>query len=86
MRILAGALIAALFLAAMFYVTRSETTTKCTVCIRFNGAENCATVSGPDEAQVIMQATSTACAPLSSGVSEGMKCTRTPPRSARCSN
>ena len=85
MRTLAGVLIAALFVAVMFYVTRSETSVECSVCIRFNGAENCATVSGPDEAQVMMQATSTACAPLSSGVSEGMKCTRTPPHSARCS-
>lgn len=85
MRAWVGILVAAFFLAAMFYVTRSETTVECSVCIQFNGVENCATVSGPDQAQAMMQATSTACAPISSGVSDGMKCTRTPPRSARCS-
>lgn len=75
----------ALFLAAMVYVTTAETSVECTVCIRYAGAENCATVSGPDEQQTRMQAATTACAPLSSGVTEGMECTRTPPRSARCS-
>ena len=63
MRAWVGVLVAAVFLAVMFYVTRSETTVECSVCIRFNGIENCATVSGPDQAQAMMQATSTACAP-----------------------
>ncbi len=78
-------MVAALFFAAMFYVTTAETSVECTVCIRYGGGENCATVSGPDEQQVMMQAATTACAPLSNGVTEGMECTRTPPRSARCS-
>ena len=78
-------MIAALFFAAMFYVTTAETSVECVVCIRYNGAENCATVSGPDEQQVIMQAATTACAPLATGVTQGMECARTPPRSARCS-
>lgn len=84
MRIAGGILSAVLFFAAMFYVTRSETTVECTVCIRFRGAENCATVSGPDEEQARMQATTTACAPLSSGVTQGMECSRTPPSMVRC--
>lgn len=84
MRLAGGLLLAALFLAAIFYVTRTETAVECTVCIRYGGAENCATVSGPDEQQVRMQATSTACAPLSSGVTEGMECSRTPPSMVRC--
>jgi len=69
----------------MFYVTTAETSVECVVCIRYHGKEKCATVSGPDEQQATMQATSTACAPLSSGVTDGMKCTRTPPQSVRCS-
>jgi hypothetical protein len=86
LRVAGGILCAALFFAAMFYVTREETATECTVCIRFQGAENCATVSGPDEQQARAQATSTACAPLSNGVTEGMECNRTAPTSSRCSH
>ena len=86
MRVVAGVVIAAAFLAAMLYVTRAETSVECRVCIHYGGAENCATVSGPDRELAMMQAATTACAPLSNGVSEGMQCTRTPPRSARCSD
>ena len=86
MRVAGGLLCAALFFAAIFYVTRAETSVECEVCIRFGGAENCATVTGPDEQQARMQATSTACAPLSSGVTEGMECSRTIPSRVRCSD
>ncbi|MFP6630761.1 MAG: hypothetical protein VCC67_17165 [Myxococcota bacterium] len=85
MRILAGVVIAAIFLVAMLYVTATETSVECVVCIRYGGGENCATVSGPDEEMARMQATTTACVPLSRGVTQGMECARTPPRSARCS-
>ena len=84
MRVVVGLLIAAGFLAAMFYVTASETSYECSVCIRYGGGENCATVKGPDEQQTMMQAVTTACAPLSSGVTEGLECSRTRPSSARC--
>ncbi len=78
-------MIAAIFFAAIFYVTTAETSVECTVCIHYGGAENCATVSGPDEEQAMMQAATTACAPISNGVTAGMECTRTRPRSAHCS-
>ncbi len=85
MRLAGGLVLAALFFAALFYVTTAETSVECTVCMRYRGAENCATVSGPDARQAMMQATSTACSPLSSGVTEGMECDRTPPLKATCS-
>lgn len=84
MRVALGLLLAGLFLAAMFYVTASESSVECTVCIRFGGSENCATVSGPDEQNAIMQATSTACVPLSSGVTQSMECSRTAPARVSC--
>jgi hypothetical protein len=84
LRVALGLLIAAAFLAALLYVTAAETSYECSVCVRYGGAESCATVSGPDEEQAMMQAVSTACAPLANGVTEGMECSRTPPRSARC--
>jgi hypothetical protein len=83
-RIAGGLLCAGLFFAAMFWMTRAETSVECTVCIRYGGSESCATVSGPDERQARMQAASTACAPLSAGVTQGMECSRTPPSTARC--
>lgn len=86
MRVVVSLLIAAGFLAVMFYVTAAETSYECSVCIRYRGSENCATVAGPDEEQAMMQAVSTACAPISSGVTDGMECNRTPPRSARCTS
>jgi hypothetical protein len=84
LRVAGGLLVGVLFIAALIYVTTAETSVECTVCIRFGGAENCATVSGPDPRQAMMQATTTACAPISSGVTEGMKCDRTPPMKAEC--
>jgi hypothetical protein len=84
LRVAVGLLLAGLFLAAMFYVTASESSVECTVCIRFGGVENCATVSGPDELSAVAQATSTACVPLSSGVTESMECGRTPPGRVSC--
>jgi hypothetical protein len=83
-RVVVGVVIAALFLAAMFFVTASETTFECSVCIQYGGGENCATVAGPDEQQTLMQAVTTACAPLSSGVTDGMECNRSRPKSVRC--
>lgn len=79
-------MLAALFFGALLYVTAEETAVECTVCIRFGPGENCATVSGPDRDQAMSQAATTACAPLSSGVTEGMECNRTPPRSATCTD
>jgi hypothetical protein len=84
LRATVGVLLCALFLAALYWVTVAETSVECTVCMRFGGGERCATVKGPDEEQAMMQAVSTACAPLSSGVTQGMECNRTPPWSATC--
>jgi len=39
LRILAGVVIAAIFLVAMLYVTATETSVECVVCIRYGGGE-----------------------------------------------
>jgi hypothetical protein len=84
LRVGAGLLCAALFFAALYYVTLAESSVRCTVCLEFAGGQSCDTVSAPDREQAISQAASTACAKLSSGVTEGMACMRTPPISTRC--
>ena len=84
MRVALGLLLAGLFLAAMLYVTASESSVECTVCIDFGGRESCATVSGPDQQAAVMQASTTACVPLASGVTQSMECSRTPPSRVSC--
>jgi len=85
MRIFVGLLIAALVLAALIQATLSAMSVECAVCMDHNGRRSCATVSAEDRSQAMSQATSTACATISSGVTDGIRCSNSPPVSARCS-
>jgi hypothetical protein len=51
------------------------------VCMTFNGRSHCATATGTTREEALRSATSTACAPISSGVTETIACDRTPPTS-----
>ena len=84
-RTLGGLLAAALFIAALLYTTLAESGIECEVCLDYRGQSTCQTVSAPDRPQAIAQATATACALLSSGVTAGMECNSTPPTITRCS-
>jgi hypothetical protein len=84
LRIAAGLVCAAVFFAALYYVTLAESSVSCTVCLDFGGGQSCKTVAAPDREQAIAQAMSTACASLSAGVTQGMSCMRTRPRSTTC--
>ena len=53
------------------------------VCMDFEGRSNCAVAVGPTEDQALRTATQTACAIISSGMTESMACDRTPPKSVR---
>ena len=86
MRIAAGLTCAAAFFVALYFVTLAESSVSCTVCLEFGGGESCNTVAAPDREQAIAQAMATACANLSGGVTQGMSCTRTPPRSTTCTD
>jgi hypothetical protein len=83
-RKLGGLFAAALFNAALLSTTLAESGAECEVCVDYGGRSSCQTVSAPDSAQAIQQATATACAILSSGVTAGMACNSTPPSSTRC--
>jgi hypothetical protein len=54
------------------------------VCVEFGGATACRTGRAGDRESALRGAVSTACAVLSSGVTSGMACDRTPPRSVSC--
>jgi hypothetical protein len=72
-------------MAALIYTTLSETGVECEVCVDYRGQSMCKTVTAPDRTQAIQQATATACALLSSGVTAGMECNSAPPSITRCS-
>ena len=83
-RVFAGILIGAAFVAAMVYATRSETQVSCEVCVDFRGRSECRGSSAAGRDEAIAGAVANACAVMSGGVTDGIACTSTPPRSVRC--
>jgi hypothetical protein len=57
---------------------------ECEVCVEFQGRRACRAGLGEDEEAAMRAAQSTACAPLTSGVTEAFGCDRTPPASVSC--
>ena len=83
-RTLAGVVLAALFLAALFYATARETGVRCEICVDFGGARACRVASGADREKAVSEGSSTACAVLTRGVTEAFACQRISPASIRC--
>jgi hypothetical protein len=79
-----GWLLGAVFAAALLATTLRETRVECEVCLEFGGSSVCRSVAAAERDEAISQATATACAVLSSGVTEGLACQRTRPRSLQC--
>lgn len=52
---------------------------RCEVCVTFQGRTNCATASGSDRDEALRTAVDTACAPISAGMTESLRCANTPP-------
>lgn len=84
-RTLVGILIGIAFFAALVYTTLEQSSVECRVCITYKGRTQCETVKGSDRALAQMQATSTACTFLSSGVTDSIACSSTPPDVLECS-
>jgi hypothetical protein len=83
-RTVVGLLLVAAFIAALVYTTIDQTGVECRVCITYQGQTACSTVVGPDRSLAQMQATSTACTGLSSGVTDSISCGNTRPDSIEC--
>ncbi len=83
-RVLAGLMMGAAFFAALLFATQRESAVQCELCMVFGGRTVCRTGSAVDRDAAVRGARSTACAVLSSGVTRGLECDRTPPRSLRC--
>ncbi len=84
MRTAIGVALALAFAAALVFATLRETAVTCEVCVDFSGRSECRRSSAAERGEAIRMAQSTACAVLAGGVTRGMECQRTPPRSAQC--
>ena len=57
---------------------------ECEVCMTFGGQDTCRTVTGKTQEEGMRTGIDNACALLSSGVTETLRCQRTTPRKASC--
>jgi len=84
MRAWVGLLVGAVFVGAMIYATLGESRVECEVCLDYNGRSACRSSGAVDRDEAVRGAVSAACAVLSAGVTDGIACSSTPPRSVRC--
>jgi len=85
MRTIVGILVGAAFVGAMIYAVVAQSRVECEVCVAFHGRTVCRTSAAVDREDAISGAVAAACAVLSGGVTDGIQCSRTPPRSQTCS-
>ncbi len=85
MRILIGSSIGLAFVIAVVIGAMGQLRTRCEVCLEYRAGRTCETARAADRDLAIMQATTAACAKLSAGVTEGIRCNSTPPISTTCS-
>ena len=72
------------FVGYLFYSTMSLNVVSCDVCIEFKGRTLCRTASGVTREEAQRTATDVACALLATTRTEGMACSKTPPKSIEC--
>lgn len=77
-------LFALLVLGALIYSTMDLQQYSCEVCVTYQGQTNCATASGTSAQEATRTASDVACAPISSGMTESIQCSNTPPDSVNC--
>lgn len=75
-----GAALLVMIIASTF----RQATISCEVCIDYEGASQCRTASGKTREEAIRTATTNACTFLSSGMSDSIRCSNTPPSSVTC--
>ena len=79
--VIAGAI---LVVAYLIYLTMPTNGVTCEVCVEFRGTTECRKATGKDRMEAEMAAASTACGLLAGGVTDGIACNNTPPKSASC--
>jgi hypothetical protein len=83
MRLAAGLALGVIFVVGLVYATLQQTGVRCEVCVEFEGRTECRTSSAADRDTAISMGVTNACAVLSSGVTQGIRCQSMPPI-ARC--
>jgi hypothetical protein len=69
------------FVGIVIYSSMGLGQFRCEVCMEFQGRSACATASGTSREEAQRTATETACAKISSGMTESIGCTQTTPKS-----
>lgn len=72
--VLLGIAIVVVILAALIYNTMQLGSHTCKVCITYKGNVNCATASGSTKVEAVKTAITTACGPISGGVTQTIEC------------
>jgi hypothetical protein len=72
------------FFAFLAWTTLSAQKVECTVCVEFNGGQNCAKASHQTEAEAARSAQTTACGPLAQGMNDAIACDSRPALSKQC--
>jgi hypothetical protein len=81
---LVTAAVLAPIIAVVVYSSFQLSDFQCEVCMEFEGASVCRTVTGKTEVEAVRTGIDNACAHLASGVTDSMRCQRTPPTSVQC--
>ncbi len=71
-------------MAVVIYTSFQVSDFQCEVCMTFGGGSVCRTVTGKTEEEGMRTGIDNACAQLSSGVTETLRCQRTMPTKAEC--
>jgi hypothetical protein len=71
------------FVALLAYSTIHGPRYRVEVCMTFNTQSTCKTVNAKSEAAALRSATENACADISSGVDDTIRCQNTPPASVK---
>ena len=80
------ALVVGATLALLIYSISQQTRVTCEVCVTFHGRTQCRTAAGVDRDQATRGAIDNACGLLTSGMSNSISCSNTPPDSVACSD
>jgi hypothetical protein len=68
----------------IFYSLMTRAQVTCEVCIAFHGRTDCRVGAGTTEEEAKRTAQDVACSLVSSGMSEGIACSNTPPTKVTC--
>ena len=83
-RVIAGLVVLAAFGGLLVSQLMREAKVECEVCVEYAGQSACRINRAADRDHAVAGAISTACAVLAGGVTQGIQCTSTPPRSVSC--